>query len=106
MTQFATEFFFFKNFKKTFFRFFLGPGPTLDLSHGPKNENFEKMKNSPPPPPPLDYKIAPKTKKFDRGLSLERDPTFAEKSDRHTHIHTHIHFEVVDSTEVENTVKQ
>ena len=35
--------------KKTFFSIFLGPGPNLDLSHGPKNENFEKMKNTPPP---------------------------------------------------------
>ena len=53
----------------------------------------------------LDYKIAPKTKNFDRGLSLERDPTFAEKSNRkirQTHTHTCTHFEVVDSTEVEN----
>ena len=69
-----------------------------------KFANFEKMKNTPPPPPLLDYKIAPKTKYFDRGLSLERDPTFAEKSDRHTHTHTH--FKVVDSTEVEKRSTQ
>ena len=35
-------------FKKFHFCFFLGPGPTLDPSLGPKNENWAKQKKRPP----------------------------------------------------------
>ena len=47
MTQFAKKSKIKNKFQNKFFSIFFGPGPNLDPSPGPKNENWAKQKNIP-----------------------------------------------------------